>query len=422
MPIKTKYFLVFSYYLLVFVGLVLPSDGDHGILSIKSIAFITTCLGTSLYMWFKQKFTIQQMYLLSFFLFSFVFLILWLCISMVRNQTTPSAQWDQFKLFLITIIFPLLTIYIVNERLITPQKFLKVVIYSSFFYVFFKNLIVVLYLLDVINIWDFLNSMGLRFMSMKIYGGLDRVQTSVDIATPFLVFFVLQASRLGVQFKPYFKNAYLILSIFSTFLSFSRYLVFIYVISCTLYWITLEFHKFIKTTLLLLCILPIIYLTIGHEKIDTMINRRVFSAETFKSDEARTSQIRSLLTEYQQVPFIGKGLGGYAQNNIRDHLLLYNYEVQWVAFLMQFGILGMMFIFIPFIIIFYRLINLHFSRLKASFCCLFLLWLLSGFMNPFLISLTSGIVYALFYLSADLLNPVIRPTSSQKIPDGFRAN
>jgi hypothetical protein len=403
MPVKKETLFILPYYFLIFVGLVLPSDGDHGILSIKSLAFLTTCGGVGLYAWFRQQFATHQLRLISFFLFSVVFLITWLFISTIRNQTTPSAQWDQFKLFLVTIIFPLLTIFIVNEHLIPPQKFLKIVVYSSFFYVIFKSLIVILYLFNFINIWELLNSMGLRFMSMKIYGGLDRVQTSADIVTPFLVFFVLQAHRLGVLFKPYFKSCYLILGLFSTFLSFSRYLVFIYILSCALYWVTLDFQKFVKSLLFILVGLSMAYLAIGPDKVNVIIERRVFSRETFKSDEVRVSQIRSLLTEYQQVPFIGQGLGGYSQSNIRDSLLLYNYEVQWMAFLMQFGMIGVLFIFVPFLIILCRLMSLALSRLRMAFCCLFVLWLFSGFMNPFLISLTSGIIYALFYLSADML-------------------
>jgi hypothetical protein len=407
MPRVKNHLLIWPYYILIFVGLVIPSDGNHGALSLKSLAFLLTSFGLGLFVILKQKISVYQLRLVSFFLFSLVFLFSWLFISMARNQTTSMAQWDQFKLFLITIVFPLLTIYMVKENVILPQKVFKFAIYSSFFYIFVKILVVALYLLNFINLWNFLNAWGIRFMSMNIYGGLDRIQTSVDIVTPFFVFFILQSHRLGIIFKPAFKSIYLILSFCSTFLSFSRYLVFIYAVSGFLYFITLDLKKIVKSILAMFCICFLFYLVIGPDKINKIIERRIFSYENFKSDEARSSQIHSLLFEHEQVPLIGKGLGGYAQNNIRDRTLLHSYEVQWVAFLMQFGMVGLSIILIPFTLIFCRIWGKSISITRGAFCCLFFLWMLSGFMNPFLISLTSGIMYALFFLSADMLRTVL---------------
>ena len=82
----------------------------------------------------------------------------------------------------------------------------------------------------------------------------------------------------------------------------------------------------------------------------------------------------------------------------------YSYEVQWVAFLIQFGLLGFMILLIPVLLICYKLFLPPFSKLKLSFLALFGVWILSGFTNPFLISLTSGIVYSIFLLVADILN------------------
>lgn len=147
-----------------------------------------------------------------------------------------------------------------------------------------------------------------------------------------------------------------------------------------------------------------VYVAIGPEKIHTIIARRVFSMDNFKSDELRIMQVNALLSEYENALFVGKGLGGYAHENIRDRTLLHSYEVQWVAFLMQFGFIGVLILLVPLFVIVFRLIKGKISRIKWSFCGLFLLWLLSGFTNPFLISLTSGIIYALFLVSADLID------------------
>ena len=138
-----------------------------------------------------------------------------------------------------------------------------------------------------------------------------------------------------------------------------------------------------------------------------MIERRVFSSENFKSDDTRSLQIQSLLLEHEQYSFIGKGMGAYAEDNIRDPVLLHSYEVQWMAFLMQFGLIGLILLGIPLGFIVYGFVHAPITRVKCAFLCLFLLWLLSGFTNPFLISLTSGIIYAVFFLSGKKLSETV---------------
>lgn len=412
MPIQKNALLIWPYFLMIMAGLMVPSDGNHGVLSIKSLTFITATVFLGLYALLKQKISLSQLRLLCFLIFSLAFLTFWLLISMARDQTTPTAQLDQFKLFLITIIFPLSTFYMVQDKLLTSQQILKAVIYASLFYVLLKVSLVLLHLLHIVDVWEVLEKLGIRFMRMNIYGGLERVQTSVDIVTPFLVFFVLQAERLGVKLKTPFKWAYLILSLFSTFLSFSRYLVFVYILSCALYWITLGPRALIKSLLVMFCLCFASYLAIGPETIHKIIERRVFSRDNFKSDEARVSQIKALYGEHEQVPYVGKGMGGYAERSIRDRILLHSYEVQWIAFLMQFGWIGILVMMIPLSMILLRYAIKPFSRVRWSFVGLFLLWLLSGFTNPFLISLTSGIVYSLFFLSADMLEEPLKTVTA----------
>jgi hypothetical protein len=109
-------------------------------------------------------------------------------------------------------------------------------------------------------------------------------------------------------------------------------------------------------------------------------------------------QIQALYREFDQAPLLGKGLGAYAVDNIRDFQLKHYYEVQWMAFLMQFGLLGVLLLMIPLGMVSYRYCLAPFSMQKLSFLLMFFLWIFSGFTNPFLLSLTSGIVYTLFLL------------------------
>ena len=260
-----------------------------------------------------------------------------------------------------------------------------------------------LHLLKVIDVWSLINAIGVRYMRMDIYGGLERVQTSADIATPFILFFVLSAKYLGVPLSRLFIGSYVFFSLFSTFLSFSRYLVFVYFLSCCLYWATYNWKGLIMATLGLMCMAGLGVYLIGPDTVGKIIERRIFSKDNQESDETRIIQIRAMWEEIEQQPFFGTGVGGFAQGNIRDPALLHLYEVQWMAFLMQFGLFGFLILLVPVALITIKLIHAPFSRVRWSFFGAFSLWLLSGFTNPFLISLTSGIIYALFYVAADAL-------------------
>lgn len=393
-------FLTLPYFFLLAVGLMVPSDAQHGFLSIKSLSFLGAMGAIGCYAALRQKVSEGQFKILCFGCASASFLLLWLLISLSREQTTSTSQFDQFKLFLITLAVPLSTLYLVQENLITAQQVFKTAIYASFAYALLKVLLVALHLLHIVNAWAIIDMLGIRYMRMGIYGGLDRFQTSVDIATPFLLFFLLNASRLGLSFSELFRWSFLAVSLFSTFLSFSRYLIFIYMASGILYWLTLRSRPFIKVGILLILSCIAAFFAIGPEKVEKVIHRRVFSMNSFRSDQTRVKQGQALLEAYEETPFFGKGIGGYVPDHIRDRVLLHSYEVQWAAFLMQFGLLGLLFLISPLLYIAWRMVEASFSRARWSFLGAFLLWLMSGFTNPFLISLTSGIIYALFCLAS----------------------
>ena len=392
--------LTLPYFFLLAVGLMVPSDAQHGILSIKSLAFLTAMGGIGFYAALRQKWNPGQLKLISFGFLSLAFLLFWLFISLARDETSALSQIDQFKLFLITLAVPITTLYIVQEGIVTPQQIFKSAIYASFAYAFLKVLLVALHLLHLINAWKIIDALGIRYMRMGIYGGLDRFQTSVDIATPFLLFFLLQAEHLGLSFTKIFRWSFLLFSLLSTFLSFSRYLIFIYMASFFLYWLTLQSRQFLKVGSLIALASMAAFFAIGPEKVQKVIERRIFSINSFHSDNTRYRQAQALLQTFEEAPLVGKGVGGYVPNHIRDVLLRHSYEVQWLAFLMQFGFLGLLLLLSPLTFVAWRLVEAPFSRIHYSFLGAFLLWLLSGFTNPFLISLTSGIIYSLFALEA----------------------
>ena len=408
-------FLLIPYFLMLAVGLLLPSDGQHGILSVKSLSFLLTFFSLATYVAFSQKYKTSQIKLFISVGFSVAFLLTWLLIGMIQDETTSLAQWDQFKLFIITLFVPLASLYLLKENIITPQSLYKAAIYANFTYIFLKVMLVALHLLNLVDIWNLLETVGFRFMRMNIYGGIDRIQTSVDLVTPFLLLFVLHSKSLGVSLSRSFKWSYFVLSLLSTFLSFSRLLLAVYFLSLLLYWLTLGPKGLFKGFVVLVLSSAAAYQAIGPEKVNHMIERRFFSRDNTQSDSTRVQQTNALLDNFEKHSFFGKGIGGYASGYIRDKDLLHSYEVQWVAFLMQFGVLGLLLLFLPLLYTATRFLKPPFSRTRIAFLALFLIWLLSGLTNPFLISLASGIIYTLFFVA----DTALRSKESPPIPNAF---
>jgi hypothetical protein len=395
----------FLFLTLLTVGMLLPSDGNHGFFTPKSLAFLGSGFSFVFYFISRPHLNIKQAYLSVFLLFSLVFFAFFAAVGIDQNPQLPSGQFGQFKVFITTLFVPLAGLYLVEEGLLTPQKIFKTLIFAGGLYALIKLSLIALHMVGVLNLWKVLEATGIRFMRMHIVGSLDRLQTSVDIATPYFVYFVLQSEPLGLDLSPAFKRGYLAVTAISTFFSFSRLLLFAYVLSVVLYVVSLPLFRQIKGWIFLGALMLMGIAAIGPAKVGQMVEKRFFSHATYHSDAARDFQVNAIMKACDEAPLLGKGLGGYTEECVRDPSLLHAYEVQWLAFLMQFGALGFLLIALPAAYIGFTLLTPPVTILKTGFFLLFSLWLVSGFTNPFLISLASGIIYLSFLLVPLALEP-----------------
>lgn len=396
--ITSRIFLI-PYFLLIIVGLSLPSDGSHGLLSPKSITFFSAVIGFVLYLLTEKKIKQSHLPLALFFISFILFLLIWTFVGLTNSNTPASVVADQFKLFSITLSVPLMTYYLYKNQKISAEKMLKMCVYTNGAYCLTKITLIIFHLIGWVNIWDILQQVGFKLQSMTIFGSLQRLQTSIDISTPFIFMVALFSEQLNLQIKPRTRNAYLALAIISNFFTFSRFLFFVQGCAFLFYFCSLSFNKIQKTFLISLAFLITTVVSVGPENITTSINHRFFSQANNQSDQTRVVQVNALLKQHEQAPYLGVGLGGHVPSLVRDNKNQHSYEVQWVAFLMQFGIFGVLYLLICVSMIGYSLLKPPINRTKLAFFSLFILWILSGFTNPFLISLQSGILYTLFLLA-----------------------
>lgn len=390
-----------SFILLMIVGTMLPSDGNHGILAPKSLAFLMSAFFFILYFIARWQIKASQAWFALLVFNALFFFGVWYVVGINQDPQIPSGQFDQFKVFMTTLFVPFAGWYLVKEGLITKEKIIRTLIFSNCIYSLIKVSLMVLHLAGIINVWTVMHQTGLRFMSMNIIGEVGRIQTSVDIITPFLLYFVLQSDQLGLKFSKKFKIFYYIVSAASIFLSFSRLLIFAGLLSVFLNGLTLPMAKQIKLWIAVFILSFLGVIAIGPEKVERVIEKRLFSNDNYQSDATRREQIDAMICAYDERPLFGQGLGGYTRECIRDYGLPHAYEVQWVAFLMQFGAFGLPFILAPLCYIAWKLIQPPLGFSKLGYFMLFSLWIVSGFTNPFMISLTSGIVYMLFLFAGE---------------------
>ena len=393
----------FCLLLLITVGVTVPSSGDHGLLAPKTLAFLLVAAVGAFYLLLNRRFSGGTQKLLSFFLLFLLFLGTWLILGFNNEEQAVG----QFKVFMITLFVTVVTLFALEERLIAFSTLLKVVIFSNFTYSVIKVFLALLHTLGLFDLLGLMQGLGIRFMSMEIIGNLGRLQTSVDILTPFVLFFVLTDKAWGLFLPRLFKSSFVVFAWLSVALSFSRFLLVCALLAHVAFWFTENrkplFISLSKFLVILCCLVGFV----GPERVLAVIEKRFYSSNSLHSDEVRENQVNELMLGFNENPYLGKGMGGWAEKAVRDYKLKFTYEVQWVSFLMQFGLFGLLGLLLPLFLILARLLILPISRLQISLLAMFLLWLIAGFTNPFLISLTSGIVYALFYGAAKRQSDIV---------------
>lgn len=395
------------FFLFLAVGLVLPSTGQHGLLSPKSLLLLLALGSTGLHCLISRRLRPRFIWL------SLIGIVLLLGLSVevaqfkvVRPFHTLGPMVDQFKMFIVTFLATCTMVYwgtVLNDGF---QKILHTMLWANFVYCFLKTAFVVSVFIQIVNGMQLLKLAQIQVMTTGIIGGLSRFQTSADIPTPYLLFFALNSTAWGVNWTKRARNIYIVLALFTIFISYSRFLWAITAVFLVLHILSsITERAFVRgcvTAVLLVITLAPLGMFSGSQQV---IYNRFLSGEVKQSDQVRSDQIEALFCQYEQHPFIGNGLGAYSDRCIRDSNNPHYYEVQWVAFFMQFGFLGSSLLILLLGSVLWPYMQPPLTWLKLTTSIVYIMWLLSGFTNPFLISLNSGFIYGLFLLAGWHLKP-----------------
>jgi hypothetical protein len=113
---------------------------------------------------------------------------------------------------------------------------------------------------------------------------------------------------------------------------------------------------------------------------------RFASVDTEISDRTRVDQIHYLKIGIKTFPLLGTGIGSEAHDYLRNDKTPYLYEAQWYATTMQMGFIGVFWYVLNLLLALYVPLRKNY----IAFTVVFLVWVFSGFTNPYLTGLGSA--------------------------------
>ncbi|MBR0189701.1 MAG: hypothetical protein IJQ23_04890 [Clostridia bacterium] len=150
---------------------------------------------------------------------------------------------------------------------------------------------------------------------------------------------------------------------------------------------------------------------------DTSLYRRFFGSDAQYSDSFRTEQAEFLYSGFTLQPLIGYGLGAYMTDYIRSDALKFSYELEYLSFLYQFGILGFLLIIVPILVLAHFICLKYIKDKKLKVIIIFNLafWAISPLFNPSFLSSNSGVIVGMLCI----LGRYFQGKSQSGLPHNF---
>jgi hypothetical protein len=294
-----------------------------------------------------------------------------------------------------TVAVAWLSIFCIKRRVVSAERLVTIVIYGAFTVSVTKLAIAIGSLYFGVNPVDVTLSIfqGAPIISGPMPLGLQRMEFTPDILNSFALFALLAPRLSGARVGRLMSGVITIAILMSGLLAFSRYIWFSHAAAIATALILRRGWRILAVT----CVAALVLGVGFYDFFSAAFESRFLSVSAEKSDSARVEQSRVLTEEFESHPILGKGMGAHAAGLLRDDRdeHLYVYELEWLAFLMQFGIVGMVGIFL---LILCCCKDLIMARHPAApyLWVMFLIWLFSGFTNPYLTSSYAGGAFGLF--------------------------
>lgn len=388
--------IVYSLLLLTFI---IPS-GVVFFIPVKIIISLFLLL-ISLPLFFK-KFKIDRNTVIVVFIV--LFLIIWSFLSIANGYTTYSSFLKNY-LALLFIVWISYELY--KNKVVTIEKIFGLIKFDSISIIIIKIFTSLLLTMDFIHINDL----------VEFYDKIFNCElTTMYFPIGNFTFYRLMVANDGLPYiyfsfyllfdKNKLKKILLLFLIgIYTFITYSRvYMIqclFIIVIYIFIYLTNknVTFYKKLRLFLLTSIVLTIVCITLNQLGFLEALFKRFNSDSATYSDNIREEQFEHLMKGFKENFLFGNGTGAYIKNYLRSDTILYSYELEYLSFLYQFGLIGFILIILPTIILYYNLCffkNMDF-KIKLMLLSNFLFFLVKPLVNPGFLSSNAGfLIVAMF--------------------------
>lgn len=376
---------------LLFLAVSLPSGSVFGLPNIKILV-----LGLFLVVLVIYTFANHDGFSPADIVFLFVVsscLLLWSLVGVFNGQGNGSEVFYQAKDIASTIVLAWASYFVIRKNIVRPETVIRAVIYGCFALSAMKLAVIAAALSHDVDVTEKVQAAfgEFSFVSGPIVPGLFRLEFPSDILQPFALFALLAPKVSGVRFGRIWTLVMLLAMLPSGFFAFSRYTWTVYVVAVLAALMVQRNWKVLVVTV----VAALTFYGAYRDVFSTVFESRFLSEGTEISDYARIEQAKAMIDEVERRPILGKGMGSHATAFVELETHSYSYEIQWLAFLMQFGAVGLTAILLLIWAAMRDLIAArHFAKLWL--CLLYLLWLLASFTNPHLTSSFAGAAFALF--------------------------
>jgi hypothetical protein len=323
------------------------------------------------------------------------FFCLWALIGIVGGGVDGNQVLHKLRDMVSTVVIAWLSIFSIRRGLVSAERLATIVIYGALSISVMKLAITVGSFYFGANPVEATLSIfpGAPIISGPIPFGLLRMEFTPDLLGSFALFALLTPRLSGVRFGKPMTFLITLVVLASAVMAFSRYIWFAHLMAILVAMVVQRNWRL----LIVIAVAAIVIGGIFPDFFSVAFESRFLSTSAEKSDAARIEQSRALIEEFEDRPILGKGMGAHAAGLLRDDRdeHLYVYELEWLAFLMQFGIVGMMGIIL---LIGLSCRDLIMSKHPAAvyLWLMFFVWLCSAFTNPYLTSSYAGGAFGLF--------------------------
>ncbi|GAB6615907.1 hypothetical protein CN980_10815 [Bacillus cereus] len=374
------------YLMLIFSTIVFPTGSIYNI-PYKHI--ITICIIILfIVMTAKKEIVLKKTSILLVLVYGLVLGVSGL-VGLIKGNEFNNVVFD-----IMSLITPVLILILYVREIINKKYLINTVLVGVICYSIFKILAVTLISINVISFIELrdaiFNIFSYEFISMLAVPEFNIIRIYIvnDLILIPSVIFILNNNHIKSNLL---KGIIFILITLAMLISFSRYLIAIYVLVLLYVYIYKNIGlknkaKVVRNmTYLFIASIIMLFMLNYFGLLDNLIERFSFSnTDNVSSDSTRDIQRESLLSIIDNNAIIGAGLGSYDKNLIRNEYANSVYELQVLSLIAKLGII--MFISILSTVAYYV-----YTTIDKQYIPVVLILLLSGMFNPYLLTSVFGV-------------------------------